>query len=615
MKTIQLQGLAFLGPSCTPISISFRPGLNVICGASETGKSFIVEAIDFMLGGRPPLRDIPERVGFDRIRMPIVCEGWEPLGLERSTEGGNFSVFAEELLEGAPTTEPTLLRQQHSPAREDTLSHVLLDRIGLNSKRVRKNRAGDTSSLSFRNLARLCVVTEEEIQRTGSPLLSGQYAQQTVDYSVFKLLVTGIDDSALVPSADFTTKRKLVEGKLELLDQMMEKLESELIEQGLDQTEILSRSQRIESEIRQQDKALDEVQAHLDALLEQRGEVVREIESRRARMTEIDELSSRFELLNTHYQSDLKRLEAIHESGSLFVHLERDACPLCGASLSNQHLETECDGNAVELIVAADAEMKKVRQLARELGQTVSVLKEEAEEIRGKLPTLEDKYNRLDSRLSKISGPAVTSQRASYGELVSKRAELMGSFEKFAQLENLAKQRSGLESEKEARDETSESRTEVATSTLDAFSQTIEGILSDWHFPNAGRVYFDESARDIQIAGKERGSTGKGLRAITHAAMTVGLVEFCLEQQRPHPGFVVLDSPLLAYWKPEGEEDDLSGTDLKDRFYKYLLGFRSDVQVIIVENEPPPAFVSEKGNVVTFTKNPHRGRYGFFPNR
>ena len=138
-------------------------------------------------------------------------------------------------------------------------------------------------------------------------------------------------------------------------------------------------------------------------------------------------------------------------------------------------------------------------------------------------------------------------------------------------------------------------------------------MLQEWHFPNANRVFFDESKRDVQIAGKDRGSTGKGLRAITHAAVKIGLMEFCRERNLPHPGFVVLASPLLAYLKPEGDEDDLRGTDLKEMFYRYLLGLRKDNQVIIIENEHPPGFVSGEGNVIVFTKNPHQGRYGFFP--
>ena len=612
MSRLQLRGVAFLGPERKSARIDFRPGVNVICGASETGKSFIVEVIDFMLGGRRPLRDIPERQGFDRIRMPVVSAGWPTLGLERSTQGGDFLGYDEELLVGEPATPGRTLRQQHRASRQDTLSHALLERIGLTSKRVRKNRAGDTSSLSFRNLAGLCVVTEEEIQRRSSPLLSGHYVQQTTEYSVFKLLATGVDDSALVSTTAMEAGRQALGGKLELLEEMIGELEEELVEEGLDQAELRDQLETLEQEIGRRNEALWEVQARLDEILRQRGTAAGEIRNRRERISEIGELSARFALLDRHYRNDLRRLAAIHESGSMFVHLEREKCPLCGAEPHNQHLESECDGNAEAVVAAADAETVKVRQLARELAGTVAVLAQEREEIARELPALQEKYDELDRRLSEVAAPAVASERASYNELVSKRADVMSSVQKFERLEKLLRQGRELENAKEGEPGTPESRTEIGSSTLDVLAQKVQQLLSDWHYPNAGRVFFDESERDFQIGGKRRGSTGKGLRAITHAAVNIGLLEFCLDEGLPHPGFVVLDSPLLAYWEPEGEEDDLTGTDLKEMFYKYLLGLRADVQVIVVENQRPPGFVSERGNVVVFTKNPHRGRYGFF---
>ena len=75
MSCLLLRYLAFLGPGKAPADLSLAPGLNVICGASETGKSFIVESIDFMLGKESPVRDIPERDGYDRIRLAIESAG------------------------------------------------------------------------------------------------------------------------------------------------------------------------------------------------------------------------------------------------------------------------------------------------------------------------------------------------------------------------------------------------------------------------------------------------------------------------------------------------------------------------------------------------------------
>ncbi len=145
------------------------------------------------------------------------------------------------------------------------------------------------------------------------------------------------------------------------------------------------------------------------------------------------------------------------------------------------------------------------------------------------------------------------------------------------------------------------------------FAQKVQYLLRAWDFPDSDRVYFDDRFKDIVIGGQNRTSRGKGLRAITHAAMTIGLMEFCKEKDLSHPGFVVLDSPLLAYYEPESSEDSLQGSDLKIQFYNYLADNHSDSQVIIIENEHPPDNIKDKITLTNFTKNPDSGRYGFFP--
>ena len=614
MSGLLLRYLAFFGPDHRPADLSFTPGLNVICGASETGKSFIVESIDFMLGQENPVRDIPERDGYDRIRLAIECPGWPPLTLDRSVEGSNFLAFEELLTDGSPQLEPTTLKWKHSAAREDTLSYALLERTGLTDKVLRKNAAGKTRSLSFRDMARLCVVTEEEIQGRRSPLLSGQYTTATGEYSAFKLLLTGTDDSALVAAREESGRRDQDTGKIELLDQMIADLQAELDEEGAEEEELIDQLARLDKTIRTQNEALEAVQKALDAVLERRGVAARELRNRRARIAEIDELVERFRLLDSHYQTDLDRLAAIHESGSLFVHLDQQPCPLCGAVPGDQHLDSECEGNTEAVVQAADAEIVKIDHLRRELADTVTSLTTERRELQESLAQCDNEYKASEREFKEIASPAVSTERASYNDLVSERAEVRFSLDKISRLKRLTVQRAELDAgQPEADGGPSATKTQVSKNVLDEFSQTIEGILQEWHFPNADRVFFAEDKRDIQIAGKYRGSTGKGLRAITHAAVKIGLMEFCRERNLPHPGFVVLDSPLLAYWKPEGDDDDLRGTDLKEMFYRYLLGLRKDSQIIIIENEHPPDFVSGEGNVIVFTKNPYQGRYGFFP--
>ncbi len=614
MSNLTLRYLGYFGPNRQPADIQFAPGLNVICGASETGKSFIVESIDFMLGQEEPVRDIPERLGYDRIRMALESTGSPPLTVDRSVEGGDFRAFTTLLARESPRVEAKTLRWRHSAARSDTLSFSLLERIGMSSHLLRKNASGQTRSLSFRDLARLCVVTEQEIQTRLSPLLSGQYTTATSEYAAFKLLLTGTDDSALVAVKETSRQREQDVGKIELLDELISDLQGEIDEYGASKDELNEQLVRLEQSIGARNEALANVQERLDSTLGRRGALAREIRNGEARIIEIDELTSRFKLLDQHYETDIGRLAAIVESGSLFLHLEQRRCPLCGAMPSDQHLESDCEGNAAAVVESANAEVIKIQRLRRELGDTVDSLNAERTALLDSLSRFATDYKLVDKELNEIVSPAVSEHRTSYNSLVSKRADVLFLLEKIGRIERLQAQRIELDTEyQQTANGTSASRTQVPKRALDDFAQTIERILQEWHFPNAVRVFFDETKRDIQIDGKDRGSTGKGLRAITHAAVIVGLMEYCRERNLPHPGFVVLDSPLLAYWKPEGDEDDLRGTDLKDMFYRYLMGLDRSCQIIVMENEHPPDSVLANSNVIVFTKNPHHGRYGFFP--
>lgn len=67
--------IIFRGPNVAPVEVGLRQGLNVIEGAAETGKSFLLEAIDFMLGGGSALRDIPERIPYDTLLLQGAFSG------------------------------------------------------------------------------------------------------------------------------------------------------------------------------------------------------------------------------------------------------------------------------------------------------------------------------------------------------------------------------------------------------------------------------------------------------------------------------------------------------------------------------------------------------------
>lgn len=605
-KYIRLNQITFNGPTKEQI-VDFKSGVNVICGASDTGKSFLAESVDFMLGGSS-LKEIPERAPYSSATLALSFDENEHCKIKRALSGGNF-----ELLSVTPSGESksTVLKQNHVQGRIDNISGFLLDKIGLLNKRILKSKAkATTMSLSFRNLARLIIIQEGEVQSPQSPFLTGQFTTPTSEMATVKLLITGIDDSEIVPTIDDSPDNAR---QLALIEEIISDLSSDISDKGHDKPELTQQAEKLQSTIDEQRNSMRLVQDELNGKIRDRKSLYDEYMSLDNRQIEIAELSSRFALLRKHYGVDKERLLAIQESGSLFANTALVPCPLCGATPDSQHITEDCGGDVDAIVAAAGAEIAKIDLLLIELRQTISDLEDEATSIADKLLEKNSAYNKLDEQIRESISPIFLEARSEFTELVEKRAEVQSAIDMFDRLEKLQERKQLLlDDGQEDTSTTQQVEAGIPDASAHALSMKIERILRAWNFPGECRVHFDKERKDFVIDGKPRGSRGKGLRAITHAAITLGLMEYCQEQSLPHPGFVVIDSPLLAYFEPEGEDDTaLQGTDLKERFYEYLIQQHGrDSQVVVIENQHPPEKFENKLNLTVFTRNPTEGRFG-----
>ena len=597
---LRLDQLGFSGPS-KHSEIRFYAGVNVVCGASDTGKSFLAEAVDFMLGGSE-LKVIPEREGYSTIELGLSSTEGESWTFERAISGGDF------ILRQGDVTEK--LRQSHAHERVDNVSGFLLAKIGLLGKRILKSSAkSKTNSLSFRNLARLVIVQEGEIQQKGSPFWGGQYTLKTAELATIKLLLTGIDDSAVVSAASDEPDQA---GQIGLLDELIADLASEIIDMGEEKGELEAQLEKLDASAAEHRDSVSNAQRTLDAQMEERRELAKQQRGIDDRLDEIRELLARFDLLREHYGVDRDRLRAIQESGTLFAYVERVACPLCGAGPEAQHSEADCEGNVATIVEAATAEISKIERLSEELASTVTDLLTEKDSLSELRATVEHAFANVDAEIRQTMAPEVEVARAKFTDIIETRSAVRGFLALFDRLEKLEARRASLDDV--AAEPAEKAKVAVGFSEVVAhqFSLKVEQILKAWNFPGECRVHYDKDASDFVIDGKPRGSRGKGLRAITHAAVSIALLEYCQEHELPHPGFLLLDSPLLAYFKPEGDEDTaLQGTDLKERFYSYLKAHHGgESQVIIIENQHPPDSELEGLNLTVFTRNPAEGRFG-----
>ncbi len=141
--------------------------------------------------------------------------------------------------------------------------------------------------------------------------------------------------------------------------------------------------------------------------------------------------------------------------------------------------------------------------------------------------------------------------------------------------------------------------------------------MKEWNWKGDGRVEFDESNYDIIVDGQARHSHGKGVRAILYSAFVIGLLRYCHVNHRPHPGMVVIDSPLTSYKKGKSSEaaDGPVSADIEMAFWRSLTVHRPGSQLIIIENKEPASEVAGAVHYQWFAgENAGLGeRAGFIP--
>ena len=159
---MKLRHLTFLGQGIDPASIDFNERLTAIVGPSDTGKSFILDSINYALGGKE-LRSIPEVEGYTHLLLGFSV-GETTATLLRPLNGGKFELYNSDLRDFPTSPADRVLKPVHKADKEDNLSNYLLTELGFAGRRVRTNAKNTTRGLSFRDLVQLCVISEGSIQ-------------------------------------------------------------------------------------------------------------------------------------------------------------------------------------------------------------------------------------------------------------------------------------------------------------------------------------------------------------------------------------------------------------------------------------------------------------------
>lgn len=605
---IYLRKIVVRGVNKQSASIELDKGLNVLSGASNTGKSYVFNCIDFILGAGTSPKDIEEAKGYNEVRAEFCTFDGITFTLSRYFNE-NVVYLAECSMDDFSRSKTRKLSTTHSSKNDENLSAYLLDILGMKGKKLKKNQLNEKKEVSFRDIARFSLINEEKIISETSPIYTGQHTSQTVEDALFRLILSGKDDDDLETYEDPKIAKSKISGKIEYLKDSVKKKEDSLSELKKEVQKL--KSDELNLQIEELTEIVDKANKNVIEEEKNRQKIWDKIEELNSKIIQIRELKKRFASLDKHYESDLRRLDFINEGAQYIEQIKDIDCPICG-SLIKKNLLEPYESNAEDIKESLKAEYLKISKKQNELKSTVEDLGKDETELIIQITNEKKKFDEINSYIMSKLKPVYTVNKdklQSFLDLKKQQNECAWIQEEINRQEReIAYYQQKLqEKEKKA------SQIVLSDEIYQGLAKDIKDILCTWGL-NCKNVYYKKTDNDIEVDGKSRQNFGKGFRAIYLSAFMIAVMKYCIRKDLNHPKFLILDSPLTAYKEKDSVvSGDNIGEEIQNKFYTSInnLEIITKCQIFIIDNKDPPKNINITR--IHFSRNEEIGRYGFFP--
>ncbi|MBL8261433.1 MAG: hypothetical protein JNM58_03330 [Xanthomonadaceae bacterium] len=587
----QLRKLVLSGAGVMDATETFEPGGNILAGESDTGKSYLLHCIDYVFGADELRKRIPEAEAYSDLFVELENSAGDFMTLKRNLAGGKIAVYRSKF-ESIGATQPEVVTSKRGKGKGvKDISAVLFPFAGIPEAVLRKNDRGETQRLSMRMLLPVLLVDEIAVIDERSPVLGKSGFSETAHKRTFSFMLSGKDDAGIVTSEEQVLVKARSSAQLGVITELLAPLEERAAKRqfagDVDSNEI--------------EEAINSISDQLTLITDERANLhlereasTDELNRAESQVIALNELLSRYHLLDGRYASDLQRLDFVAEGAHYFKELQETRCPLCDQVMDGAH-EHSAEASAESVHQSARAEAGKILGHRADLAATIEAVNSRIQERVMQATAAKANISRIEDRLSQAVIPSFNEVAARLDSLVSQRIELERASSERDQIRNLSELKRQIETALDTKEE-KETWEQLPAKALRDLCSEIETILGEWGWKGPGRVDFDQKEYDMVVDGQSRQSHGKGVRAVLYAAFAIGLLRYCKNKGKPHPGMVIIDSPLTSYKKGKSSSTGDGPVDpgIEASFWESLTRLDDGIQVIIVENKEPPQDVAEK---------------------
>lgn len=565
-------------------SVSFDKGkVNIIYGPSNSGKSYIIDCIDFMLfgDGVPFTR---ANTGYDVIHMSVEFSNGSSVELKRKIVDGSKGDKGDSKIDVVASTSDI----RSGLYTKADFNDMMLRAMGINeAHKIIAYKDFGPENLSLRYLAHMFFL-DENVIFTDKPVIDNpKYSKPYAAMSIINFLLTGDDLNSIIPeiSAKEREVRKVKrEAVIEYIYNKKDflKKQKESLEASLNQENEENLDERIEDTVRQ----ISSIEQEIRKLTDRSSELVSEIYTISLKLEEASFLQERYKTLRSQYNADIKRLRFIIEGDkSVKKKIKMIECPFCGSEMKRDDTSTQ------SYVEASETELATITEQLEDLKLVEKDVQAQIADLEGKIKLLNDENEGIIQQINI--------------QLQPKAQELIKALNAYKRIVEIKKELGAIAVlssdlgtdalEKEAEDDgpapVYDPKPYLINAGWQDWSNLFESMVQECAYPGKPTARISIDTHDAIVGRKFKKDEGKGYRAFLNVLVLFSLMKSLENKGTYRPGLMILDSPILSLKEKKKDsgitEADKADPGMRESLFQYLVDNCGDNQIIIAENEIP----------------------------